>query len=379
MKRTVTRILALVGFISLTFAGVSYALTAAGTTVTNQASVAYKVGGIDQTAVPSKFDINGNGAEDVGDTGSTTFTVDRKVDLTVVTQDISSVSGLNGATVNRIFRVTNTSNETLRFALTATNAAATTADPFGGAADSVDAQSFTINAETAQGNATYTGGAVIASLPAGEYRDVQVATVLPAAAASGAVGVIYLTATATETDASVLSTTASNTYNVKDTVLADAVGVTDALYDAKHSDDSSFTVNSAVLTVLKSSAVIDDGIDLDNGSDGPTGDAREYTVPGAIMEYTVTIANAAGAATATDITISDSLVTEIGNGTLAYSAGTINVTAPNINGGANKSLTDASDVDEGDFGATAANTVTVSGITLAAGESATVKFRVVIQ
>ena len=52
------------------------------------------------------------------------------------------------------------------------------------------------------------------------------------------------------------------------------------------------------------------------------------------------------------------------------------VTAPNIAGGVATALTNAPADDQGTF---AADVVTVGGISLNAGESATVRFRVVIQ
>jgi uncharacterized repeat protein (TIGR01451 family) len=95
------------------------------------------------------------------------------------------------------------------------------------------------------------------------------------------------------------------------------------------------------------------------------------------IEYTITIANDSGGSTATNIVVTDRLNAEISGGRLAFNPNTyapgqgIRVTAPNINGGATLNLTDA---DAGDFNVTGANTVTVSGIALNAGQSATVKF-----
>lgn len=103
------------------------------------------------------------------------------------------------------------------------------------------------------------------------------------------------------------------------------------------------------------------------------------------IEYTITIANDSGGSTATNIVVTDSLNAEISGGRLTFNPNTyaagqgVQVTAPNINGGAAQNLTNVADADAGDFNVTGANTVTVSGITLAAGQSATVKFRVTVQ
>lgn len=85
------------------------------------------------------------------------------------------------------------------------------------------------------------------------------------------------------------------------------------------------------------------------------------------IEYTITIANDSGGSTATNIVVTDSLNAEIRGGRLAFN--------PNPNTNTN---TDA-DADAGDFNVTGANTITVSGIALNAGQSATVKFRVTVQ
>ncbi len=132
----------------------------------------------------------------------------------------------------------------------------------------------------------------------------------------------------------------------------------------------------AIPTVVKSMTVISDPL---NNTTNPK------AIPGAIVEYTITIANGTGASTATNIVLTDSLNANITAGRLAFNPNTyaagqgVQVTAPNINGGAAQNLTNVADADAGDFNVTGANTVTVSGITLAAGQSATVKFRVTVQ
>jgi hypothetical protein len=160
-------------------------------------------------------------------------------------------------------------------------------------------------------------------------------------------------------------------------VFADGAGVTDGANDGRHSDDDGYLVASAQLSITKSSTVISDPV---NGGVNPK------AIPLAIVEYTITISNDPGAgASATSISVSDDLSTEIGAGTIAFEPDTfgagmgIEVTAPNIGGGAPTALTNAVDPDEGDFDGTGADTVTVTGIDLAPGESATVRYRVEVQ
>ncbi len=159
---------------------------------------------------------------------------------------------------------------------------------------------------------------------------------------------------------------------------SDASGSDAALLDVNptYSVDSGNNVRwfgSANITVTKSSLVLSDPI---NGTLDPK------RIPGAVVEYTIIVANTAGAQ-ATDVTLTDDLSGEtatVGFVADAYAAGKgIQLTAPNVNGGAPLALTNAADADPGDYGVTSPNTVTVGGIVLSAGEQATIKFRVVIQ
>ena len=86
--------------------------TSAGTTITNTVTVDYKVGTISQTAK----------------TATNSFKVDRKVNVLVETQDSATVQVTPGqAQVATKFKVTNLSNTTLDFALTAAQLSGTTA------------------------------------------------------------------------------------------------------------------------------------------------------------------------------------------------------------------------------------------------------------
>jgi hypothetical protein len=94
-------------------------------------------------------------------------------------------------------------------------------------------------------------------------------------------------------------TTTGNTANV-DVAFADVLaGPNDAARDGQHSDFSDFIVASAQISMGKTSVVISDPV---NGTVNP------LAIPGATVQYTVTIANAAGASTsATLTTITDAL------------------------------------------------------------------------
>jgi uncharacterized repeat protein (TIGR01451 family) len=92
-------------------------------------------------------------------------------------------------------------------------------------------------------------------------------------------------------------TSGGNTSGI-DTVLFDGAGATDAANAGDFSDTGTYTVAGAVVTVAKTSRVVSDPV---NGSTNPK------AIPGATVEYCITVANASGAATATDVDIVDDL------------------------------------------------------------------------
>ena len=359
MKRTVLALA--LGLLALGAArNAQAANTAAGTDITNIATINFEVSGIPQ---PPQ------------DSNTVTFKVDRKVNLTVSRTDVSIVQVTPGQTAAVLtFSVKNEGNDTFDYTLQAIAEATGTADPFGGANnDNFDGTGVAVYVETA-GGAGYQAASdtdtSISSLAAEGIKTVYVVVNIPNSQVNNDVAVYALKAAAT----GVTETAGADTPGTVDTVFADAAGTDDGARDAAHSARNAFKVKTAVLTVAKSSLVISDPM---NGSTNPK------AIPGAVVEYTVTVSNAAGAtATASNIALTDNLNAEITAGKIAFNTNAyaaargVRVTAPNINGGAAKDLTNASSDDEGDF---SANTVTVSGIALAPGESATVKYQVVIQ
>src|SRR3569623_2045225 len=130
----------------LTIAGLSPLALAAGTlqgtTISNSASVDYKVNSISQTTVTSS---------------AVTFKVDRKVIFAVATAEVAAVSVTPGSSGNVLrFTVTNTSNDTLDFDLAAV-ALSVTAAKFTGT-DNIDASAAPSVFVDANGNDSYDSG-----------------------------------------------------------------------------------------------------------------------------------------------------------------------------------------------------------------------------
>ncbi|MFQ5596837.1 MAG: hypothetical protein ACE5GK_02185 [Nitrospiria bacterium] len=353
--------------------------TASDTTISNSATVDYQVNSIAQTQQTSN---------------TATFKVDNKVNLTVVTDEGAVVSVTPGATDQVLtFTVTNTGNTVQDFTVSAV-ARSGGAGPFGNT-DSFNATTVDVFVETAGGagyQAASDTNTFIDELAADANIKVYIVSDIQTGLADDSYAVYDLLVQARtggsaggSVGAALTEDSDGDDPNTVEIVFGDGAGsdtVNDAAEDAEHSDDATYKVAAATLTVTKSSAVISDPI---NGTTNP------LAIPGAVMEYTITISNAAGTATATNITVADSLNTEIVAGTIAFNT-QYNATAgqgivvghPDFSSGANTEYTNASDsnehgIVEADWNITATNTVTVTDIRLDAGESATVKFRVTIQ
>jgi uncharacterized repeat protein (TIGR01451 family) len=353
--------------------------TASGTSVDNRATVNYSVGSTPQTLIESSP--TGNSTAGAGAGADTSFVVDNMVDLSVTeTSGGYTVSASGGTSEVLTFTVSNDGNTTQDFSLAAAHNAT---DPHGGA-DNFDATIVNIFVDE-NNNGVYDAGTDVDTYIDELAPDANVEVFVVSnmgAQANGNVSAITLTAQVAaggvaNTQGADILTDDSGAADLPGTVqiaFADAAGDTDAANDGAHSDSDAYQIGAAAITVTKTSQVLSD----------PIGGPNPKAIPGAVVEYTVTVANAAGAsATASSVQVSDSLNAEITAGTLAFdangygAAAGIEVTAPNINGGAPLALTNTNgDSDGGDF---TANAVTVSGITLAPGQSATVQFRVVIQ
>ena len=296
--------------------------TAAGTDITNTATVSYSVGSVTQTPVNSN---------------TTTFEVDRKVDLTVNAVAPGSVSTAPGtANVAGVFDVANTGNGTDSFTL-ASSIQSGTFTP-------TNLRVFLDNGGTP--NAWDLGDTEITApvtLTADQTIRYLLVSDVPLAATNGQNSVVRLTATTTSTE-----TAGADNPTQVDVVFADAGR--DGIQFANYT----YNISAATLSVVKSAAIISDPF---NGTA-----ANRKAIPGAVIEYSIVVTNS-GAANATAVALSDN----IPNNT-TYVAGSMT-----LNAGV---LTDAGSDDAGTFTGTAVNVN--AGTVNASGGSATVTFRVTI-
>ncbi len=363
--------------------------TAAGTNISITATLQYAVNGEDQVDL----------------TASAAFVVDRKIDLTVATTDAAAVKTQPGQTLALTFTVTNDGNSTIDANLASTAVATAAAAKFAGN------DAFDMNAVAAYVESGATGGyqsdqdtaTVIDDLAADSTVTVYIVATAPGTGqTNGDISSYHLLVTALEPSGGALAeTSGSDTLDQVDTVFADGQGTdtaNDVSGDAKHSSQSDFEYYSGVLSITKGSATIRDPFN---------GDSNPKAIPGAYVQYSITVSNAAGAASATLSQIQDVLnanlkidpdlvdgagtpesaatysVKVVTTGTSRPSAGTVYYTADAAD-------TDADGAGHTDPGAVAGTLTVNMGTVLAAetgyaagelkaDESVTVSYNVIVQ
>lgn len=304
--------------------------TSAGTTITNNVSVGFKVGGFDQTAA----------------TASSSITVDRNVNVTVAEANGSTtqVSPAQTAAATK-FTVTNLSNAAVDFNLTA-------AQPSG---DNFDLTNVKIFRDT--GNGVFDGSdteiTYLDEVAADATVTVFVVGDIPVNRVTGNVAQVVLTAKAhaaggTGSLGTALAATAgANTAGV-DTVLGDGAGATDSANGGDFSATASYTVSAANVTAAKTTRIVSDPV---NGTTNPK------AIPGATVEYCIAVTNAAGSATATDIAVTDTLPADVtyDSGFGIFINGTVVASVCQADGNAGGSFNSGTGVVSGTLSNIAAN------------------------
>lgn len=260
--------------------------TTAGQDITNNVSVTYDVGGVTQGAVVD----------------SDTFTVDRKVNVTVaeVGGDTTEVApGQPQAAIK--FEVTNDSNDLVDLALSAQQSAA---DDF----DITNIKFYVDNGDGIFNPADDLEVTYLDEMAADETRTVFIVGDIPTGVVTGDTADVALVAnahaaegTAGNLGAELFDTAGGNTAGI-DTVLADGAGDVDAANEGDFSDTDTYVVAAADVTVEKTSQIISDPV---NGTTDPK------AIPGAVVQYCIVVSNAAGSATATDVAVVDVLPADV--------------------------------------------------------------------
>ncbi|WP_379547381.1 hypothetical protein ACFCW2_00585 [Qipengyuania sp. DSG2-2] len=280
--------------------------TQVGETILNEVTVNYNIGSGPDAVAQDPVEAQDEVA------------VDRKINLTVARTDNTGTQvtpGETGAAVTYV--VTNESNDAVDFQLDATNVATGTASELDGtASDNFDATGgFTYYLDNPSAgtpgvfDASDTVITHIDALPSGDSAIIHVVSNIEGGLSTDDRAAITLSAIARVDDGTTalggsftVATANSADPLTVDTVFADTDADGQIANDGAAFDTDDYVVLAAGLTATKSSAVV-------VGAFG--GDNSGTYLPGATMEYCILVANVAGSATATNVTISDTLPAEV--------------------------------------------------------------------
>ncbi len=261
----------------------AWALTQAGTSIDNLATISYDVGGVTQDDIGSSESGNTAGAGT-----ATTFLVDRVVDLNVTKGSDSEVTPGTTTTQQTItYTLDNEGNDTETFNIT-----------FGQeAGDDFDTSSCSVTA--AGGSVSFTGTTI--ELNKETTANVTVTCTIPSAStlapANDKESLLEFIATAARAE----DNGSADDKSTVQTVYGDANANTTSDQAAKngvHAAVNTYRINTAVLSVTKTSTVV---CDVHNGTTNPK------RIPGAIVKYEIAVNNGVGAATASNVVIADPL------------------------------------------------------------------------
>ncbi len=340
--------------------------TAAGTVVTNTAQASYTVNGAAQTA----------------SSNTATFVVDRKVNLTVVAVQTSNTQvsqGQTGAVLT--YKVTNTTNGTQDFNLSADQTVTTGVLPVTSNFGATNLRIFV----DSNGNGVYDPGVDTATY-IDELPEDGSATVFVVGDVPNTAGETYDIVSLKATVAAGGTPGTQGTALVPtDPLLPDNQAAVDIVFADNDSDGLlgpdiarngsgrayaayEVSVHNVALSVVKSSLVLSDGVNLTNPK----------ALPGAVVQYCLTVNNATLGTAANGITLTDVVPANT-----TYVPGSIQVGAL---GGAGVCLTGGVPIaDDGStiglYGGsfnTTSKTVTATIPTLLGGTSLAASFRVTI-
>lgn len=281
-------LLSAVTLLALHSQGALAAGTASGTVISNGASLSYTVGGATQTVASSVA----------------TFWVDNKVVVTVAKIADASTIAPNSTNQVLAFTVTNNGNTSQRYALTTTNTGSPTVT-MGNVRIYRDTGS--VSGAWDATDTLYVDASTFGNIAADTSVSILIVADTPIAATNGQTAVFNLVATTVNSGTLVVtaSPTVADTALGVDVVFADLLGTAtgDGASDGKHSISATYTVAASLLAISKTASVLCDPV---NGNTNPK------NIPGAAVQYAITITNAVGAASATLTQVTDTLVAQLG-------------------------------------------------------------------
>lgn len=379
-----TRLLGITAALLLATNAPEVLAVASNITVNNSATVTYEVNSVAQDP----------------ENAAISFVTDKIANFSMALTNGAAVAVVPSQTTAALgFSVQNTGNDPQDFLLSAVEVATSGPTNWGGATDDAfDADSGTAikfykdvntNGTYESGTDTLLTGDYIDELAAGSTQQVLLVATIDSAVTNGQYASLYLTANiavggaAASAGAALFSgddgDAAPDDKDAVEVVFNDGAGDnSDVVRNGKFTVHHDFLVASASLTITKSSTIVSDGINASNFK----------RIPGAVIEYTVTINNTGGAVAASAIKIVDDLNTEIAtNGTLAFTSNVydsatkeIKITNDALGTPAYVYYTEEEDGDIGEFDGTGtANQVIVDGLSVPAGEEMRIQFQVTIQ
>lgn len=338
--------LSIVAMILLCTTNLSAGGTTAGTSVSNSASLSFSVGGVSQTAVTSNTD---------------TFVVDKKIDFVLANNDGDQIQVVPGDIAKiTTWSITNEGNLAQKFTFTA--AQLTGGETIYTDADTQDSEALTLEYSTDSG--TTWNALTTIEIAIDATVSIQIKTNIDSTREDGDVMNIKLEALAVDAAGTAeVATSGADTAGTIDIVLAEGVGATG---DVKENGTfivwGGYIVNAPNLSLTKSSCVLED---LVNGVS-----ANAKRIPGATVLYVLDIHNSGTTTDATDVNISDVLVSTLNSASISnikYDDGQTTCTC--VNGTAYSGGTAGTNSGSG-------STIKVNGLTITKEKHNCVSFEV---
>ncbi|WP_417617831.1 hypothetical protein [Parasphingorhabdus sp.] len=338
--------------------------TDAGTSITNNVSVAYNVGGTAQTA----------------ETDSDVFVVDRQVNLVITKSDSVNTKVAPNATQQAVtYVVSNQTNDTIDVLLTSEQLGTDDFDVAGTITYYLDDGTTAGVFDAGDTLITY-----IDNLAEDTSVTVHAVANIPTSVVTGDLADIILIGQAAGHGGSGLPATGLNIQGSAFTddsgdaddptlvqnVFTDAAGsgTSDGAADGYHSATDIYEVSAADITVSKTSKILWDPIN---------GTVKPKAIPGAIVEYCIAVANASGGADATGVAISDTIPADL---TYYNTLATGPATVPAVIGVVTEGTVTGStcNADGSGTGAQSGGVVTGDLGTVTSGATETLIFRVIV-